>query len=493
MQKNMSITTLMLLIITTVYSFSSMATAFFMLGTKSLAWFFISALCYFIPYALIVAQYSKKYAHQKGTIYDWLKDSFSPKVAFITAFLWYCSYFTWMVSLFMKLMIPLSILLFGSDMTGKMNWFNWPTQVWLAFLAILAVLCLTYLLSRGFKTILSFLKISSLAMVALLLLSLLSNLTLLVLQPANFIPNLVKSWQAPSFFAGTYDQFFSQLPFFIFAITAFGGLDTVASLADKTKESRKKFPQAVIFSAGIIALLYILGIILWSGTNDITALRQTNQMHLGNLMYGLTGSLAKSLAQAFGFNYWQTNLLYQFYIRYTAFTLLTAYLGLLSSITYGPLKSLITGTPKEIWPKSFIKLNHKQMPDNALWLQAGVISIFIAALSFNNQIIGNLFNQLTYMTNVSRALPYFVVAASFPFFIRKNIVGQEELLISDKRVNHLLSISVCLCVAVAIFFQVYEPLKAGEYNNVLTLILGPGLFALLAAKLYQRFERSQPI
>jgi amino acid transporter len=34
--------------------------------------------------------------------------------------------------------------------------------------------------------------------------------------------------------------------FFIFSITAFGGLDTIASLADKTKKSRSRFPRAVI-------------------------------------------------------------------------------------------------------------------------------------------------------------------------------------------------------------------------------------------------------
>lgn len=493
MQKNMSIATLMLIIITTVYSFSSMATAFFMMGTKSLAWFIISALGYFIPYALIVAQYSRKYAHQKGTIYDWLKDSLSAKIAFITAFLWYCSYFTWMVSLFMKLIIPASILLFGKDITNKMTWLSLPTQVWLALLAIVAVFCLTYFINRGFHHIISFLKICSFTMVGLLLLSLFSNLILLFLHPENFVPNLIKSWHAPSFFAGTDNQFFTQFPFFIFAITAFGGLDTVASLADKTNESRKKFPKAVIFSAGVVTILYIFGIILWSGTNDITTLRQTNQLHLGNLMYGLTGSLANSLAKGLEFNPWQSNLLYQFFIRYTAFTLLTAYIGLLSSITYGPLKSLIIGTPKEIWPQPFITLNQKQMPEKALWLQASLISICIAALAFNNALVGNLFNQLTYMTNVSRALPYLVVAASFPFFIQKNIVTQNMLLIPIKKINYLLSFSVCLCVTAAIFFQIYSPFQAGEYNNVLTLIFGPSLFSLLAAKLYQRFEDRQVI
>ena len=55
MTKNNSSQNLILIITTTVYSFSSMISAFFMLGSQSLIWFFISALFYFIPYALIVA------------------------------------------------------------------------------------------------------------------------------------------------------------------------------------------------------------------------------------------------------------------------------------------------------------------------------------------------------------------------------------------------------------------------------------------------------
>lgn len=162
---------LILIITTTVYSFSSMISAFFMLGSQSLIWFFISALFYFIPYALIVAQYTKKYAHRSGAIYDWLKESLSPKAAFTTVFLWYSSYFIWMISLFMKILIPLSILIFGKDRTATIDWLGFSPQFWLALLSILAVLFITWMNKRGFQVIFRFLHISGYAMVGLLVLS----------------------------------------------------------------------------------------------------------------------------------------------------------------------------------------------------------------------------------------------------------------------------------------------------------------------------------
>ncbi|MBV7390035.1 amino acid permease [Enterococcus alishanensis] len=493
MKKDLSLPTLILIITTTVFSFSSMTTAFFMMGSKSLPWFLISGACYFIPYALIVAQYTKKYADRSGTIFDWLKESLSPKLAFITAALWYCSYFTWMVSLFMRIMIPFSILLFGKDISSAASWFGISSQIWVALLSILSVFLLTALNTRGFQVIVSFLKISSFAMVGLLILSLISNLLIISRHPAEFFPNIIGSIHADSFFTGTNNQFFSQLPFFIFSITAFGGLDTVASLADRTKKSKSRFPRAVIIAAVIITLLYFIGIILWSGANNLEALRQTNQMHLGNLMYGLMGTTAKNLAVSFNFSNSQTALLYQIFIRYTAFTLFVAYLSLLSSITFGPLKSLIQGTPKEIWPKKFVSLNSNQMPVNALWLQAVLVALVILTLSLNNQFLGNLYNQLTYMTNVARSIPYFVVAISFPFFIQKNIVSDHERLIQNKKNNYLLSISVCLCILLAIGFQIYQPFKLGNYVDGFSLIIGPIIFVFLSRLLYQRFERRQAL
>lgn len=487
-KKHVSLPQLVLIITTTVYSFSSMSTAFYMMGIKALPWFLLAGCGYFIPYALIVAQYTRKYGDRSGTVYDWLKEALSPKAAFVTAFLWYCSYFTWMVSLFMKLVIPLSILVFGKDITVAATWFGIPTQWLVAAFGIAAVCLLTFLISRGFGTILRFLKVSSLAMVGLLVLSAISNLTLVFHHPAEVWQNIQQSFSAPSFFEGTGDNLLSQLPFFIFAITAFGGLDTVASLSDRTEDSRRQFPRGLIYSGVIILSLYIGGIILWSGANDLGSLRQTDQMHLGNLMYGLMGSLAGAISKTLGLSAGASTIVYQIYIRYTAFVLFVSYLGLLSSITFGPLKSLIQGTPKSLWPKRLTKLNKQEMPVKALHLQAGIIILVILAVTVNTHVAGELFNQLTYMTNVARAMPYFVVAASFPYFLKKHIVADSELFVSNRRLSTGLALSVCACIVFAIAFQIWEPFSLGHYTDALTLILGPMVFAAVALFLYHRGE-----
>ncbi|MDT2658706.1 amino acid permease [Enterococcus hulanensis] len=492
MDKKKSSQNLILIITTTVYSFSSMISAFFMLGSQSLIWFFISAFFYFIPYALIVAQYTKKYAHRSGAIYDWLKESLSPKAAFTTVFLWYSSYFIWMISLFMKLLIPISILIFGKDITASINWLGISPQIWLALLSILAVLFITWMNKRGFQVIFRFLHISGYAMVGLLILSIIGNLLLIIRNPEQVAENISHSISVSSFFQESSSRLLSQLPFFIFSITAFGGLDTIASLADKTKKSRTRFPRAVIISSFVVLLLYVSGIILWSCANNIEGLRNTTSLHLGNLMYGVMEQLAKTLAASFQLSASHSYLLTQLFIRYTALTMGLAYLSLLSSISYGPLKSLLKSTPKIFWPK-FSALNKNQMPENALWIQAILISLFIGLLSFSNTFLAELFNQLTYMTNVSRAIPYFIVAASFPFSLKKNVIQKESLIIKNNSLNYLFSISVCLCIFVAIAFQIYEPLKLGNYLNFSTLLLGPVFFGVLSHFIYFHLEQKKAV
>lgn len=488
-KENLSVPTLIIIIATTVYSFSSMSTAFYMMGIKSLLWFVISGLFYFVPYTLIVAQYTRKYGDRYGTIYDWLRESLSPKAAFVTICLWYCGYFTWIISLFMKLAIPLSILLFGEDITTHATLFGLPTQYSMALFAIMALFLITWLTSRGFQHIISFLKVSSFAMIFLLFLSIASNGLLISRHPHEFLPNLVQSFQMPSFFKGTNNHLLSQLPFFIFSITAFGGVDTVASLADRTTGSRSRFPKALLYSLGIVIALYLGGIVLWSGAHDLSVLRAQNHVHLGNLMYTLMGELAQRLTETFSLSAPHAALLFQLFIRYTAFTLFTSYLGLLSSITYGPLKSLVTGTPKALWPGRTAELNAHKMPARALWCQAAVVAFCILLLSFNSRLLGNLFNQLTYMTDVARALPYFVVAMSYPFFLKKAIIPLEKMIIPNQKANVFLAHSVCLCILIAVAFQIWQPLMTKSYQDAFSLILGPAAFIFLAERLFQKFEK----
>lgn len=476
---------LVMIITTTVFSFSSLTTAFFLMGMKAIPYFLWAAAFYFIPYALIISEFTSVYKNDSGGLYHWLSDCLSEKTAFIAAFLWYCSYFVWMISLFMKLWIPLSLLLFGTDLTKQPSLIPFiSTPQLIGILSILAVCFTLFIVSKGFKQIAYLLYLSSLLMFLLVFISFGSNLILWLLHSEEITSHLASSVHSAASAQG--ETLASQLTFLIFAVTAFGGLDTIASLVDKTGQQKRKFPKLVVFSSLLIVLSYFIGLLLWSSTLNWQELQTDPSLHLGNLMYALMNDSGQRLAEGLGASEELIQLIGQLFTRLTALILLISYIALLSSIFYLPLRVLVEGTPKHYWPTWVQKKNAKQMPVNALLLQGMLISVFIITITLGNSYVALLYNQLTTMTNISRALPYLLVALAYPIFKRK-YATKTALVPATTFLPLFLSFSVVLTIAVSIFSQLYLPLVEKDYLRMISLAIGPLFFSAIGAWLYQRF------
>ncbi|MFD2308219.1 amino acid permease [Enterococcus termitis] len=479
---------LIMIITMTVFSFSSMTTAFFLMGIKAVPYFIGAALFYFIPYAIIISEFTGVYKNHIGGLYQWLAGHLSEKVAFIASFLWYCSYFIWMISLFMKLWIPLSILLFGEDLTKKNSPFPViSTSVLIGLLSLAAVAVTFFFISRGFKGIASILYLSGIMMSLLVVISLSSNLWLWLTNQPDILPNLTASFSAGKSPSASSQTLTEQLSFLIFAITAFGGLDTIASLVDKTGEQKSRFPKLLIFSSILVVLCYFLGILLWSGGNNLAALKANDTIHLGNLMYELMEHLGYSVGQSLSLNTTHSQLLAQLFTRFTALTLLLSYISLLSTISYLPIRTLVEGTPEHYWHPRLKQKNKYDMPTNALLIQGGLISLFILGISFGSHYVVFLYNQLTLMTNISRAIPYLLVALAYPAFKKQSLNDPSSHSIR----SHFISYSVIFSIILAISFQLYQPISKGEVMQSISLLIGPMLFTLIAYLLYKSFQFKQ--
>ncbi|OTN89362.1 hypothetical protein A5819_001854 [Enterococcus sp. 7E2_DIV0204] len=481
---------LVMIITMTVFSFSSMTTAFFLMGIKAFPYFIGAALFYFIPYAIIIAEFTGVYKNHIGGLYQWLSGHLSEKVAFIAAFLWYCSYFIWMISLFMKLWIPSSILVFGQDLTKKSTSSYFSTPILIGLLSILAVSITLFFVSRGFQGIAAVLYLSGILMTLLIIVSLGSNLWLWINDHTAILPNLIASFKGGQGNAASGQTLLEQLAFLIFAITAFGGLDTIASLVDKTGKQKKKFPKLLIISSILVVVCYFLGILLWSGGTDLARLKENGSIHLGNLMYELMESLGYSVGRSFALSPDHAQWLAQLFIRFTALTLLLSYISLLSTIFYLPIRTLVEGTPKHYWHPLLKQKNKHEMPIYALLIQGILISLFILGISFGSHYVVFLYNQLTLMTNISRAIPYLLVALAYPAFKQKQLEQESSSgLIQSKRIASWISLSVIASIGLAIGFQLYHPISQGNWLQSVTLVIGPLLFTLIGYLLYQRFHR----
>ena len=89
---------LVLMIFSSIFGFSNSLTAFYQMGYSSIIWYIVTAILFFLPSALIFAEYGASFKGIKGGIFSWLEGSTNEKVAFIGTFIWLSAWVIWLVS-----------------------------------------------------------------------------------------------------------------------------------------------------------------------------------------------------------------------------------------------------------------------------------------------------------------------------------------------------------------------------------------------------------
>ena len=70
--KKLTLISLILMIFTSVFGFTNIARAFYLMGYSAIPWYIISAITFFIPYAFMMAEYGAAFKNEKGGIYSWM-------------------------------------------------------------------------------------------------------------------------------------------------------------------------------------------------------------------------------------------------------------------------------------------------------------------------------------------------------------------------------------------------------------------------------------
>lgn len=89
---------LVLMIFSSIFGFSNSLTAFYQMGYASIIWYIVTAILFFLPSALMFAEYGASFKAAKGGIFSWLRGSIGEKPAFIGTFIWLAAWVIWLVS-----------------------------------------------------------------------------------------------------------------------------------------------------------------------------------------------------------------------------------------------------------------------------------------------------------------------------------------------------------------------------------------------------------
>lgn len=492
-KKKLTTMALVLMIFTSVYGFTNVPKAFFLMGYSSIIWYLLSGILFFIPYAFMLVEFGAAFKHSKGGIYSWMAESFNPKFAFIGIFMWYASYVIWMVNVGAGIWIPMSYAIFGADKVQNFSMFGLDSVKSIGILGILLIIGITYISIHGLEKVKKFTSIggSAVALVNIIIL-LLGCIVLMknghLAQPFKFSDLFYNS---PNL---EYHKIIPILSFVVFAVFAFGGLEVVGGLVDETENPEKTLPKAIIGSSLVIivgysTLIFVMGMF----TNWEFAFKKFlpagEEVNLANVSYVAIKNLGYQLGLAFGASDDTAMTIGAWISRYFGISMFLALGGAFFAIIYSPLKQMIEGTPKELWPSSWEKINKHGMPSVAMIYQGVAICVIIFIVSFGGSGAKKFFDMLISMTNVAMTLPYMFIAYSFIHFKRKTEIKKPIEFFKSVKGAEIAVWIVLAVVGFANLFTIINPAIKGDFQTAIYSIVGPVIFSIFALVLYKRYEK----
>lgn len=479
-KKQIGLTSLVLMVFTTVFGFANSPVAFYQMGYASIFWYVVAAICFFLPAALMVAEYGSALPNAEGGIFSWLEFSVGERFAFIGTFLWLANWLIWMVSTSSKIWIPMSSLIFGSDKTTTWAFFGLTSTQFVGILAIIWMLFCTLTASHGVDKIQ---KVGSLGGTMVSIMTALFVLIAIIIWIAQKGMVLEPIHGAKSFFISPNPNFQSPialLSFVVYAIFAYGGIESMGTLTDSIKDPVKTFPKGMVISMIVITVLYSLMIFFWGICTNWQQVLSGKNVTLGNITYVMMNNAGVVMGDALGLSHGAALMIGNILTRFAGLGMFFAYVGSFFVMVYSPLKALVLGSDKRLWPKKMVTLNSHGMPSYAMWIQCIVICVLIFAISFGGSAAQKFYQILTNMANVASSAPYLFIVGAFPFFKRKKGIDRPFVFFKTTASATAVSIFVWCVVAFGIIFTCLDPILTGDYQTAFWTIFGPIFFGAVA-------------
>lgn len=483
--QKLTLVSLILMIFTSVYGFNNMPRSFYLMGYAAIPWYILSAITFFIPFAFMMAEYGAAFKNEKGGIFSWMEKSVGPRYAFMATFMWYASNIIWMVNVSSGIWVPFSNAIFGVDKSKTWSLFGLaPTQT-LGILAILWILFVTYTSSKGLDKIKKVTSVGGTAVAAL-------NIVLIVGAILVFIGNGGQLQQPMSLTTSPNPKYIGSMiatfSFLVFAIFAYGGIEVVGGLVDQAENPERDFPKGIAISAIVIAIGYAIGIFCVGVFTNWQTVLSGDKAHMGNVGYVVMNNLGYQLGTAFGTSQAVAVSMGNWVARFVGLSMLLALTGAFFTLSYAPLKQLIEGAPKELWPGKMGEIKGG-MPINAMWVQGVIVIIIIGLVSFGGDEVAKFFEILVAMTNVAMTVPYMFLSMAFISFKRKKEIEKPFVAFKSESFSLVATIIVTFTVGFANFFTIIEPAMNGDIKTTIFSIAGPIIFAVIAMIMYGNYDR----
>jgi amino acid transporter len=169
--------------------------------------------------------------------------------------------------------------------------------------------------------------------------------------------------------------------------------------------------------------------------------------------------------------------------------MLLALMGAMFTLVYSPLKQIIEGTPKELWPGKMGEIDKDGMPGNAMWIQCTIVCVMILLISFGGDTMQQFFLILTAMVNVGMTVPYMFISYAFPKFKKMKDVDRSFVVFKSQKSATIWGYVVTITLFLANLFAIIQPAMEGDIKTTIWSLSGPVIFGICAWLIYSSYEK----
>ncbi len=491
-EKKLGLMSLILMIFTSVYGFNNIPRSYYLMGYAAIPWFVVAGILFFIPFAFMVAEFGSAFRHETGGMYSWMCKSVGPKYAFVGTFMWYTSYVLWMVNVSSGIWVPISNVIFGEDNTSTWSLFGsvfLSGSRLLGLMAVLFFIVITYFDTKGIDKISKVTSVGGSAVLVINIMVVVGSIVMIIARHGQLEQPFMgmESLKVP-LNAAYQGSPIMILSFIVYALFAYGGIEAVGGLVDKTENPKKNFPKGIVSAALVIVVGYALLIMLVGSFTNYSEILGSDKITLGNVSYVIMSNFASAFGRAFGASEAAQVALAHGFARVYALIMLLALMGAMFTLVYSPLKQLIDGTPKELWPGKMGEIAEDGMPKNAMWIQCAIVCVMVLLVSFGGDTMQQFFVILTAMVNVGMTIPYMFISFAFPKFKKMDGIDRSFVVYKSQKSANFWGYVVTLTLLFANIFAIIQPALDGDIKTTLWSLSGPVIFGSVAWIIYTRYE-----
>lgn len=429
----------------------------FGLGLGAIPLWVLFAIIYFIPQALMAAEFACKYTNDGG-IYEWVKRSFGEKWGFLVSWLNWTSKVIWYSSI---------LTFFAIDVAYSLGMETLSTNkiyTLILSLVIFWVLSLVSIKGMGKAKILTNLgAFGTIIPTAYIIIMAFLSVMVFKTSPSASTYNLqtlTPKLDADSLVA------ISSLMF------AFSGTEIAANFINEMDNPKRDFPKAIGISAAIIAVMYVIGSIA------ITMIMPSDKITASTGIFDAIKYVSVSL----GIPAIVPQLL--------ALGIALSILGGLIITIVSPTKMLFGTSPKGMFPDWLTQTNKVHIPTKSVLFQAVLVSIIIISTSLLPS-VDAIYNILVTMSAISALLPYFMMYMSYIKMKRERIPQSGYVMTKNVKAAIGIGVFIVAVSVVGIVLTAVPVMSTLSENIVYEIeIVGGGILMIVSGLLlWNRYKR----